>query len=128
MSKPFLAIDYEPLIYPGDHLKSYDAQSTLLDKPPVEGAFQFLYAALVHHRIDVITWRNDNYDFWRWWKRFGWECEPATGRPERIEFGHRVQPHTSIYLGTRVLEWRGNWPSPLELTKFVPYPESEERK
>lgn len=128
MAKPVLAISFEPIIYPGDHLKSYDTKSTLLDKPPQEGAFHFLEAALGHFDIDIITWRMDHYDFYRWWKRFGWECAPRTGRPRDLDFAGAVKPYTSIYLGTRVLEWKGNWPSPLELTKFVPYPESEERK
>ena len=123
MPKLILAVDFEPIIYPGPLATGVWP----LDKPPQPGSFEFLEQAMEFFAVHVISWRSERYSLQRWWKRFGWRCDKA-GKPEGVEMKEKLAPGTHIYIGSRVSLWRGIFPSPLELTKFVPYPDSEERK
>ncbi len=127
-AKPILAVDFEPIVYPGDHKKTAELATGVwpLDQPPQPDIFGFLEQALEFFTIHIITWRADRYSLQRWWKRFGWTCD-NTGKPDGIEMKERLVPGTHIYLASRVFLWKGIFPSPIELTKFVPYPQSEER-
>jgi len=119
--KLILAIDLEPIIYPGDAYEAQRFNVWPMDKPPVEGAFDFLQAASEHFEVHVITWRASHWEYLRWWKRFHWPCEGKTGRPEFISTVNSVAPGTFMYIASRVIKWEGVFPSPLELTKFKPY-------
>lgn len=125
--KLILAVDFEPIIYPGDHLESMRGMSWPLDLPPQPRAFEYLEASQEFFEIHIISWRAPNYSFLMWWKRFGWRPD-GNGKPEGLRMRSEVSKDTHVYLGTRVFPWQGVFPSPLELTKFVPYPQSEERK
>jgi len=119
--KRILAVDLEPCIYPGDAFESQRFNVWPMDKPPVEGAFDFLEAALEHFEIHVITWRASHWEYFRWWGRFDWPCDGKTGRPSHVTTKNGVGPGTFLYIASRVIKWEGSFPSPIELTKFVPY-------
>ena len=119
--KPILAIDFEPFIYPGDALEAYRTEAWPLEEKPVEGAFDYLIELGPYFDVHVISWRSSFYSYWRWWKRFHWPCDKDTGAPQFLGLKYRVEPQTFLYLGGRVMRFGETLPSPLELTKFVPY-------
>lgn len=126
-AKPILAVDFEPIVYPGEHKKTFELATGVwpLDQPPAKGIFEFLEASLEYFAVHIITWRAGRYSLGRWWKRFGWTCDPS-GKPDGLEMKEHLMPGTHIYLGSRVFRWEGDFPSPIELTKFVPYPERDQ--
>ena len=123
--KRILAIDFEPIIYPGDAYGAQRFNAWPLEKPPQIGAFEFLQAAVHFFEVHVVSWRASHWEYLRWWKRFHWPTEGKTGRPEFIKTKHQPEPGTFLYIAGRTMEWKGDFPSPLELTKFTSYASGE---
>ena len=119
--RPILAIDFEPIIYPGDPYEAQRFNAWPLEKPPQDGAFQFLEAAQHYFEVHVVSWRSSHWEYLRWWKRFHWPTEGKTGRPEYLKIMTHPESGTFLYMAARTREWKGGFPSPLELTKFSPY-------
>jgi len=122
MLKPILAIDFEPCIYPADAYEAQQYNAWPLEKPPVDGAFDYLRELLEHFDVHVVSWRSTHWEFLRWWKRFHWPCDGKTGCPEDIHIRYHEETGTFLHIGSRVKVFTGYpAPSALELTKFAPY-------
>ena len=118
--KRILAIDLEPRIYPTDPYESQRFNEWPIDKPPVEGAFDYLHSLMEHFEIHVISWRASHYELLRWFKTFHFPCD-KDGRPEGIHLRIYPEAGTFVYLGARVIPLEAGNPSVIELTKFQPY-------
>lgn len=119
--KPILAIDFEPVVYPGDAYQSFRHNEWPLEKPPRDGSFEYLNHLLELFEVHVVSWRSSHWEYLRWWKRFHWPCDGKTGRPDYIHVKNHVEPGTFLYIANRVIPYERIDPSPVELTKFMPY-------
>lgn len=118
--KPILSIDFDGWIYPADPFDTQRNNEWPVDKPPIDGVFEYLRGVMEHFTVHVISWRTSHFEYRRWWKTFHWPCD-KDGRPEGIHLRLHPEVGSFVYLATRAVPLSAQCPPPLELTKFKPY-------
>lgn len=90
---------------------------------PVEGAFEFLARAAAHFDVQIYSARTSQEGgLWamsRWFKRHGWPAG-KDGVLEGLTLP-RDKPPAFMTIDDRCFLFKGTWPDPEELTKFVPW-------
>ena len=98
--------------------------ATVIPDPPVDGAFQWLARALEHFRIAIHSFRSHEeggiYAMHRWFKLHGWPAQG--GVPEALEFPVQ-RPTAFLTIDDRAFLFKGDWPDPVQLTRFQSWQE-----
>ena len=120
MKLPILCVDFDGVIH--SYTSGWQGAEIVSDVP-VEGAFEFLARAMQHFDVQIYSARTaqkgGSWAMLRWFKRHGWPSgknQPLDG----LIFPHD-KPAAFLTIDDRCYLFKGTWPDPEELTKFVPW-------
>src|SRR5215471_6549772 len=127
--KPLLCLDFDGVIHkPLAENKS----ESIINNPPVEGAFEFILDSMRHFRIAVYSSRSANSTGitvmrgWmnHWTKRLSWRLWE---RLDEIEWPHN-KPAAHVSIDDRAIHFDGKFPPMGDLLRFKTWLELEKER
>jgi hypothetical protein len=127
MTKPILCLDFDGVIH--SYTSGWKGADVIPD-PPVEGALQFIVAAMEHFTVAIFSSRSHQpggKQAMQQWLGY-WSVDPLHGMPSDFDHGAwgaiqwpLEKPPAFVTIDDRALTFDGTWPDMVTLKNFKPW-------